>query len=301
MASTVDDGLSGLGTEGWGSRMLARVSRAFGCSLTIHLGLVALVVVAGSAAMPSSKERVAWLDLEVVEPTPTPPTPAPVAASPRPRPVPRAPVVPPAVEPRKPVTPVIEEPPLAAPAPPIQQPAREVPAPEPPPAQSAPQTSIASSPSAAAEPERSAVSANAPARDAASVRASNDVGPQRETQERGVNGAGGPVVAARPPDTSTGGPIVRSARPRGGYQVRPVSPEAARRAGIQGTTVLRIFIEKDGRVTTVNVERSAGHQALDEAAAEAVRRWRFEPALNATGPVSVSALVPVEFRISDRD
>jgi len=283
------------------SRMLARVSRAFGCSLTIHLGLVTLVVVAGSAAMAPSKERVTWLDLEVVEPTPTPPTPAPVAASPRPRPAPRAPVVPPAVEPRKPVAPVIEEPPLAAPAPPIQQPAREVPAPEPPPAQSAPQTSIASSPSAAAEPERSAVSANASARDAASVRASNDVRPQRETQERGVNGSGGPVVAARPPDASASGPIVRAARPRGGYQVRPVYPEAARRAGIQGTTLLRIFIEKDGRVTNVNVERSAGHQGLDEAAAEAVRRWRFEPALNATGPVSVSALVPVEFRISDRD
>jgi len=283
------------------SRMLARVSRAFGCSLTIHLGLVTLVVVAGSAAMAPSKERVTWLDLEVVEPTPTAPTPAPVAASPRPRPAPRAPVVPPAVEPRKPVAPVIAEPPLAAPAPPIQQPAREVPAPEPPPAQSAPQTSIASSPSAAAEPERSAISANASARDAASVRASNDVRPQRETQDRGVNGSGGPVVAARPPDASASGPIVRAARPRGGYQVRPVYPEAARRAGVQGTTLLRIFIEKDGRVTNVNVERSAGHQALDEAAAEAVRRWRFEPALNATGPVSVSALVPVEFRISDRD
>jgi periplasmic protein TonB len=196
---------------------------------------------------------------------------------------------------------MIEEPPLAAPAPPIQQPAREVPAPEPPPAQSASQTSIASSPSAAAEPERSVVSPNASARDAASVRASDDARPQRETQERGVNGAGGPVVAARPPDASASGPIVRAARPRGGYQVRPVYPEAARRAGVQGTTVLRIFIERDGRVTNVNVERSAGHQALDEAAAEAVRRWRFEPALNATGPVSVSALVPVEFRISDRD
>jgi periplasmic protein TonB len=65
--------------------------------------------------------------------------------------------------------------------------------------------------------------------------------------------------------------------------------------------LLRIHIERDGRVGDVRVQRSAGHQALDEAAADAVRRWRFEPALNSAGPVSMWALVPVEFRISDRD
>ena len=83
--------------------------------------------------------------------------------------------------------------------------------------------------------------------------------------------------------------------------MRPVYPESARRAGVQGTTMLRIHIETDGRVSDVSVARSAGHQALDEAAADAVRRWRFEPALNATGPVSMWAVVPVEFRIGDRD
>ena len=98
-----------------------------------------------------------------------------------------------------------------------------------------------------------------------------------------------------------GGPIVRAARPRGGYQVRPIYPDSARRAGIQGTTLLRIHIETDGRVSDVSVERSAGHQGLDQAAADAVRRWRFEPAQNSAGAVSVWALVPVEFRISDRD
>jgi protein TonB len=108
-------------------------------------------------------------------------------------------------------------------------------------------------------------------------------------------------VASRTPDPAPGGPIVRAARPKGGYQVRPAYPESARRAGIQGTTLLRIHIEADGHVSDVSVQRSAGHQSLDEAAAEAVRRWRFEPAVNSTGPVSMWAVVPVEFRISDRD
>jgi periplasmic protein TonB len=126
-------------------------------------------------------------------------------------------------------------------------------------------------------------------------------GASRGPQERGPEGPARSAVASRTPDAAPGGPIVRAARPRGGYQVRPVYPESARRAGIQGTTLLRIHIETDGRVSDVTVERSAGHQSLDQAAADAVRRWRFEPALGSSGPVAMSALVPVEFRIGDRE
>jgi len=190
---------------------------------------------------------------------------------------------------------------VAPPSQPLPPPPREVTAPEPPPpAQSTPSpphSSIVMGPSTASEPDRSGESSST----ATSARAATDARPAREAQERGANGAGGSAVASRPPDAPVGGPIVRAARPRGGYQVRPVYPESARRAGIQGTTLLRIHIESDGRVSDVSVERSAGHQALDEAAADAVRRWRFEPALNSAGPVSMWARVPVEFRISDRD
>jgi len=147
------------------------------------------------------------------------------------------------------------------------------------------------------EPDRSA----APASVAAGARTPVDAQPSGAAQERGGDSAGKAAVASRTPDSAPGGPIVRAARPKGGYQVRPVYPESARRAGIQGTTLLRIHIEADGHVSDVSVQRSAGHQSLDEAAAEAVRRWRFEPAVNSTGPVSMWAVVPVEFRISDRD
>jgi protein TonB len=144
--------------------------------------------------------------------------------------------------------------------------------------------------------------AAAPPAVAAGAREPIDSAPSsRAPQERGGDGSGKPAVASRTPDAAPGGPIVRSARPKGGYQVRPVYPEVARRAGIQGTTLLRIHIEADGHVSDVSVQRSAGHQSLDEAAAEAVRRWRFEPAINSAGPVSMWAVVPVEFRISDRD
>ena len=274
---------------------LGRVVWPLACSLAVHLGLGAIAVLAGSVELPwRQPPRAVWLDLEPMV-IPAPPAPAP--------PVPVTPprhVRPPAVEPRKIPAPSQVSEQLVAPAPPLPSPpAREVTVPEPP-AQapsSPPQTAVAVESLKASEPDRSGT----PPSTAAGERTSIDAQPSRAPQERAGEGAGRSAVASRTPDSAPGGPIVRAARPKGGYQVRPVYPESARRAGIQGTTLLRIHIEVDGHVSAVSVQRSAGHQSLDEAAADAVRRWRFEPALNSTGPVSMWAVVPVEFRISDRD
>ena len=274
-------------------RMLTRVARPLTGSLAIHLGLGAIVVFAGSTG-PAPAPRAVWLDLEPVV-MPAPPPPAPPAAVIRPRSV-----RPPVPAPREvPVPPSVPEDPVTPSAQPLPPPRREVATAEPP-IQSSPgpvQTSSAEAPKAA-EPDRSGAPSSGAATSATpSIDASAPSGPQ----ERATGSSGRSAIASRTPDAASGGPIVRAARPRGGYQVRPLYPDAARRAGIQGTTLLRIHIEVDGRVSEVMVARSAGHQSLDEAAAEAVRRWRFEPALNAGGPVSMWAVVPVEFRISDRD
>lgn len=87
------------------------------------------------------------------------------------------------------------------------------------------------------------------------------------------------------------------ARPRGGYQARPAYPETARRAGVEGVTVLRFEVLARGQVGAVLVERSAGHQDLDRAAVEAVRRWRFEPARRRSQPVAVWVTLPVRFEL----
>ena len=270
-----------------------RVGWPLACSLAIHLGLGAIAVLAGSVELPwRQPPRAVWLDLEPMV-IPAPPVPAPPVPVTPPRPV-----RPPAVEPRKiprssQVSEQLVTPPLPSP------PAREVTAPEPP-AQappSPPQTAVAVESLKASEPDRSGTQPSTAAGESTSI----DAQPSRVPQERAGEGAGRSAVASRTPDSAPGGPIVRAARPKGGYQVRPVYPESARRAGIQGTTLLRIHIEVDGHVSAVSVQRSAGHQSLDEAAAEAVRRWRFEPALNSSGPVSMWAVVPVEFRISDRE
>jgi len=85
--------------------------------------------------------------------------------------------------------------------------------------------------------------------------------------------------------------------PRGGYQVQPSYPSSARRLGIQGMTTLRVYVAADGRVGEVLIHQSAGHPDLDSAAAEAVKRWRFEPARRGADPVGVWVLLPVQFRL----
>jgi protein TonB len=79
--------------------------------------------------------------------------------------------------------------------------------------------------------------------------------------------------------------------------VRPSYPSTAKRLGIQGTTLLRVHVLVDGRVGDIAVEQSAGHRDLDDAAVNAVRRWRFEPGRRGDDPVAMWVRLPVEFRL----
>jgi periplasmic protein TonB len=92
-----------------------------------------------------------------------------------------------------------------------------------------------------------------------------------------------------------GGGVGSLARPLGGYQLLPRYPESARRQGITGTTQLLFEVLANGTVGAVQVERSAGHPDLDQAAAEAIKKWRFEPARRGNQPVAVWLRMPVRF------
>ncbi len=59
---------------------------------------------------------------------------------------------------------------------------------------------------------------------------------------------------------------------------RPVYPSVARRRHWEGLLLLRVFVTAEGHCGKVSVSRSSGHNVLDEAALEAVSRWRFVPA-----------------------
>lgn len=74
----------------------------------------------------------------------------------------------------------------------------------------------------------------------------------------------------------------------------PPYPEAARRAGIEGTVELEVAIDASGKVTDVEVVRGLP-LGLSESAAESVRRWTWRPARTASGPVASRKTVRIRF------
>jgi protein TonB len=77
----------------------------------------------------------------------------------------------------------------------------------------------------------------------------------------------------------------------------PRYPLIARRNGVEGTVYLRVVVTKDGRPAQVQVDRSSGSSALDNAALEAVKGWKFAPARRGQEAVEQPVLVPIVFRL----
>jgi TonB family protein len=79
-------------------------------------------------------------------------------------------------------------------------------------------------------------------------------------------------------------------------RVEPAYPEDALRDGIQGTVVLRVVVDADGRVSVVEVFRSPYNgEALALAAAAAVGLWRYRPASLDGRPVACRIMQTVAF------
>lgn len=75
----------------------------------------------------------------------------------------------------------------------------------------------------------------------------------------------------------------------------PEYPAAAKAAGSEGTTLLRLGIDASGRVRTIDIEASSGDQALDRAASDAVELWTFNPATAGGRAIDSQIRVPVQF------
>ncbi len=78
--------------------------------------------------------------------------------------------------------------------------------------------------------------------------------------------------------------------------VRPVYPDIARAARVQGVVIMEVTVGVDGRVIDAKVLRSI--PLLDAAALDAVKRWEFEPTLMNGKPVSVIMTVTVQFTLA---
>jgi len=75
----------------------------------------------------------------------------------------------------------------------------------------------------------------------------------------------------------------------------PQYPAIALRRGEGGKVVLQVRIDENGLPTDVDVARRSGSRELDRAAIQAVREWRFKPAIQNGKPVSSVVELPIDF------
>lgn len=75
----------------------------------------------------------------------------------------------------------------------------------------------------------------------------------------------------------------------------PSYPRISRRNGEQGTVIVRVFISTQGLPEKAEVRTSSGFARLDQAALEAVQRWRFVPGRRSGTPEAMWFNIPVRF------
>jgi len=78
--------------------------------------------------------------------------------------------------------------------------------------------------------------------------------------------------------------------------VPPEFTEEAKRANLQGTVVLSLIVDTDGRAKEITVVRSLGG-GLDEQAMKAARKWKFTPGMKEGQPVPVKLNVEMNFHL----
>lgn len=86
----------------------------------------------------------------------------------------------------------------------------------------------------------------------------------------------------------------------GNFNQPPEYPQAAVAHGEQGSVLLSIHVLPDGQADFVGVTQSSGYRVLDQAAADAVMRWRFQPATLAGKPVVMVIPYRINFDLQTR-
>jgi TonB family protein len=84
------------------------------------------------------------------------------------------------------------------------------------------------------------------------------------------------------------------------HQVRPEYPEEARKEGIEGATWVKALVDTEGNVSKVELGKTSGVDALDQAALEAAKEFKFKPGLQKGKPVAVWVNFKVDFVLDDQ-
>lgn len=107
-----------------------------------------------------------------------------------------------------------------------------------------------------------------------------------------------PKAVEQPPAPPAPAPVT-PASANAGYLKNPAPeyPALAHRRGWEGTVLLRVHVLASGKPGEIQLQKSSGRQALDDAALAAVKRWSFVPAKQGEVAQDGWVSVPIEFKI----
>jgi len=90
---------------------------------------------------------------------------------------------------------------------------------------------------------------------------------------------------------------LQMAYPRYQSNTPPAYPGLARKRGQEGTVILQVLVNKEGRVDDLEIETSSGFVLLDRASLSSVRKWSFEPGRHGEERIPMWVRVPVTFKL----
>ncbi|HYX52396.1 MAG TPA: TonB family protein [Candidatus Limnocylindrales bacterium] len=133
---------------------------------------------------------------------------------------------------------------------------------------------------------------SAPSRLHASSGQSSDVAPVMMVGSSNASGALSSLT--RPVTSTTPGMAQSELEPMKILKtVPPIYPEIAKLRRLSGDVVVEVKVNKDGKVS--GVKYISGQQVFTDAAADAVRQWKFKPAMLNGQPIEQSTQIKVAF------
>jgi|RhiMetStandDraft_4_1073278.scaffolds.fasta_scaffold126334_2 TonB family protein len=112
----------------------------------------------------------------------------------------------------------------------------------------------------------------------------------------------GTVIAVRAQGQEVSKPGQGVTLPKPIHEEKPQYTKEAMAAGIQGSVLLNVVVQKDGTVGQVDIARSLDKvYGLDESAIKAAKGWRFEPGKKDGKPVAVLVTIELSFYLRKKD
>lgn len=169
----------------------------------------------------------------------------------------------------------------------------KAPEPTPPKPQPAPPKTVAVVKKSITPPRPAPIVNNIPSETAISVPVAPPQPPQHEEA---------PAAPAPPAPPAIAAPAQPRTITSGVEYIQPPDvkyPAISKRMGEEGKAVIRVLINDKGRAERVEVQKSSGSGRLDDAAKQAVMRALFKPYMEDGKALSVFAIVPINFQLSN--